>query len=130
MTDSQAKTVGTRLVALCNSGAAEQAVTELYADSIVSVEPGMEDANEAQQIVEGMPALLEKHAWWEENVEVHSATAIGPFLSGREHEFMVQFDLDATQVGGERSQMREVGLYTVADGKVVREEFFYLDADE
>jgi ketosteroid isomerase-like protein len=28
-------------------------------------------------------------------------------------------------MAGQRMQMEEVGLYTVEDGKIVREEFFY-----
>ena len=43
-----------------------------------------------------------------------------------EDRFALIFDMDVTnRETGQRMQMREVGLYTVADGKIVREEFFY-----
>jgi hypothetical protein len=35
--------------------------------------------------------------------------------------------MDVTpKASGERVQMREVGLYTIAGGKIVQEEFLYL----
>ena len=74
-----AKEVGEKLVALCNSGTPERAVTELYADNIVSIEPQM-DEEDVGGIVEGMPALLQKHSQWEANMEVHESVAEGPYL--------------------------------------------------
>ena len=36
------------------------------------------------------------------------------------------FDMDVTnKESGQRMQMREVGVYTVKNGKILREEFFY-----
>ena len=41
--------------------------------------------------------------------------------------FVVQFDIDATDTESKkRMQMTEVGIYTVKDGKVAREEFLPL----
>ena len=38
----------------------------------------------------------------------------------------VIFDMDVTaKQTGQRMQMREIGLYTVRDGKIVEERFFY-----
>jgi len=38
----------------------------------------------------------------------------------------VIIEVDATmKASGERSRMREVALYTVSEGRIVREEFFY-----
>jgi ketosteroid isomerase-like protein len=40
--------------------------------------------------------------------------------------FAVRFTYDVTNKGsGQRFTMDEVGLFTVKDGKIVREEFFY-----
>lgn len=65
--------------------------------------------------------------WWFGNHDVHSMKATGPFCGHRADQFVVQFDLDVTpKATGERMQMREVGLYTVEDGKVAQEEFLYL----
>jgi ketosteroid isomerase-like protein len=89
-----------------------------WADDIVSLEPG--DGENAR--AEGRAALLGKHAWWEANAEVHTVTTEGPYLFG--DQFALRFTMDVT-IGGERSQMAEVGLYTVTDGKITEERFFY-----
>jgi hypothetical protein len=58
-------------------------------------------------------------------MEVHSAKIGGPFVA--RDTFVVQFDIDATDKNSkERMQMSEVGIYTVKDGKVAREEFLPL----
>ncbi|QUL39153.1 nuclear transport factor 2 family protein [Erythrobacter sp. JK5] len=90
-----------------------------WADDIVSLEP-MPDSPMAR--VEGREALLQKHAWWNENAEVHDTTTEGPFVFG--DQFAVNYSMDVT-MDGERSQMSEVGLYTVKDGKIAEERFFY-----
>ena len=57
---------------------------------------------------------------------IHSTTARGPFVGNRDDQFAVQFDMDITPKDGERTQLTEVALYTVADGKIAQEEFLYL----
>ena len=48
----------------------------------------------------------------------------GPFP--HDDRFVVIFDMDVTNKAmGQRFQMQEAALYTVANGKIVREEFFY-----
>jgi SnoaL-like polyketide cyclase. len=74
--------------------------------------------------LQGREAVLEKHVWWEKTFEVHGGTVEGPWVHG--DQFVVGFTLDATnRETGERSQMSEMALYTVRDGKVVDERFFY-----
>lgn len=49
----------------------------------------------------------------------------GPWPHG-DDRFAVRFTYDITnKPSGMRMQMDEIGVFTVADGKVVREEFFY-----
>ena len=58
-------------------------------------------------------------------MEVHSSTVEGPFLHGEDH-FGVIFDFDATdKESKERVTMKELAIYTVKGGKIIREEFFY-----
>ena len=119
--------IGTRLVKLCNEGKGLDAVDELYGEKIVSIEG--QGSDEIPARLEGIQAVRGKSVWWYDNHEVHASTAIGPFVGHRDDQFIVQFDLDITpKATGERTQMREVGLYTVSDGKVVQEEFLYLMA--
>jgi len=130
MTDSQAPVspsmaCGMRLVDLCKAGDFNGAMEACYGEDIVSVEPLPEGTPGA--IVEGLAGVREKAAAWYESNEVHSCAVEGPFPHG--DRFAVTFDLDVTSkagpMAGQRIRMKEVGLYTVRDGKVVREEFFY-----
>jgi hypothetical protein len=46
----------------------------------------------------------------------------GPFVA--HDRFVVQYDVDVTdKASKKRMQMSEVGVYTVKNGKIVREEF-------
>ncbi len=92
-----------------------------WADDIVSLEPGEGETARA----EGREALLAKHAWWTANAEVHAVTTEGPYIFG--DQFALRFTMDVT-IHGERSQMAEIGLYTVKDGKIAEERFFYAAA--
>ncbi|MEL6290100.1 MAG: nuclear transport factor 2 family protein [Pseudomonadota bacterium] len=103
-------------------------VTEHYADDVVSVE-ALDMAPDAEagggREAHGKDAIFAKHAWWDSAFETHDTSTEGPFLHG-DDQFTLVFSLDATnKATGERNKMREVGLYTVRDGKIAREEFFY-----
>ena len=93
-----------------------------WSDGIVSLEP--QEGPMAR--VEGREALLQKHAWWDANTEVHSTTMQGPYVFG--DQFAVRFTIDVT-MDGNRSKTSEIGLYTVKDGKIVEERFFYGHGD-
>jgi hypothetical protein len=124
---SEALRIGTQLVKLCQAGKADDAMETLYDEKIVSIEGQGSDEMPAR--LEGIEAVRGKAKWWNDNHDVHAMEATGPFVGHREDQFVVRFDLDATfKPSGERSQMSEVGLYTVQDGKVVQEEFLYLMA--
>jgi hypothetical protein len=116
--------IGSELVRLCNEGKDHEAVDRFYDEKIVSIEGQGSDEMPAR--IEGLEAVRGKSAWWYDNHEVHSTAAEGPFVGHRDDRFAVVFDVDTTfKPSGERSQMREVALYTVADGKIVQEEFLY-----
>jgi ketosteroid isomerase-like protein len=56
--------------------------------------------------------------------EVHAAAVEGPWPNG--DRFIVRFTYDVTnKPSGRRMQMDETALFTVQNGKIVREEFFY-----
>ncbi len=119
---SNAQTVGTKLVELIKAGKSLEAIQELYDDKIVSVE-AMEGPNGREAA--GKQAVLGKNTWWMENHEVHRADVTGPFPHG-EDRFALFLDYEVTaKADNKRQAMREVGVYTVDGGKVVREEFFY-----
>jgi hypothetical protein len=115
--------VAQKLVEYCRKGEWMQAVNDLYAKDIVSVEPREMENMPAE--MRGLDQVRGKTEWFEKNFEVHSAKVGGPFVAGE--TFVVQFDLDATEkASGKRMPMSEVGIYKVKDGKVAREEFLPL----
>ena len=112
--------VAEAFAALCREGRHEEAGRRFWAEGIVSVEAM--DGPMAR--CEGLAAVRAKTEWWVANHEVHGGSTEGPFVNG--DQFALVFQLDVTaKATGQRMQMREVGIYTVSDGKVVEERFFY-----
>ncbi len=122
---SDALAIGKQLVELCNQGKNLEAIEALYADDVISIE--VMGSPEMPARMEGIEAIKGKNKWWSENHEVHGGTCLGPFPHG--DRFVVFFDYDVTPkcgpMEGQRMQMQEAGLYTVAGGKITQEEFFY-----
>jgi hypothetical protein len=115
--------VATKLVEYCRNGEWMQAVNDLYAKDIVSVEPREMENMPAE--MRGIDQVRGKTKWFENSFEVHSAKVGGPFVA--RDAFVVQFDIDVTdKASKKRMQMSEVGIYKVKDGKVAREEFLPL----
>jgi hypothetical protein len=115
--------VAKKLVEFCREGEWMKAVDELYAKDIVSVEAHAMENMPAE--MRGIDQVRGKTEWWEKNMEVHSAKVSGPFVA--RDTFVVQFDVDVTEKASKkRTQMSEVGIYKVKDGKVAREEFLPL----
>ena len=110
------------LVELCSQGKFEEAGDKLYSPDIVSVEPGAPPGQSRES--KGIAAVRAKGEWWVKNHEVHSSTVEGPLVAGS--YFAVTFKLDVTfKPEGRRFTMDEIGVYKVANGKIVHEEFFY-----
>jgi ketosteroid isomerase-like protein len=115
--------VATKLVEHCRNSEWRKALDELYSKDIVSVEAHEMENMPAE--MRGIDQVRGKTDWWEKNMEVHSAKVGDPFVAG--DKFVVQFDVDVTdKASNKRMQMSEVGIYTVKDGKVAREEFLPL----
>ena len=113
----------TRLAECCNNHQELEALNTLYDADCVSVEAAA--MGDGSRETKGLAGIRGKHDWWYGAHDVHKATAEGPFLFG-DDRFALIFDMDVTnKESGQRMQMREVGVYTVKNGKIVREEFFY-----
>lgn len=114
--------VANKLVKLCSEGKFMEAVATLYSNDIVSVEAAAPPGQSRE--AKGLEAVKAKGDWWVANHEVHSAKVEGPLVAGS--HFGVTFKLDVTfKPESKRFVMEEIGVYKVADGKVVYEEFFY-----
>ncbi|NJM49733.1 MAG: nuclear transport factor 2 family protein [Sphingomonadales bacterium] len=107
-------------VQMCQQGQFDEAGVKYWADNVVSLEPMEGEMARA----EGLDALKAKGEWWFSSHDVHSFSASEPMVNG--DQFMVQFDMDITKKeSGERMQMQEQALYTVENGKIIEERFFY-----
>ena len=107
------------LVGLCREGKFEEAGDKYWADDVVSIEP-MGD----NPVSSGKAAAKGKGEWWTANHDIHSVEVEGPYVNG--DQFTVRFKMDVTmKANGQRHTMDEHALYTVEDGKIVEERFFY-----
>ncbi len=107
--------VARKVVELVRNQAWYEALDQLYDKDIVSVEATPPEAR-------GVDELRKKIDWWVNAMEVHSFDASEPFVA--HDRFVVQYDADVTDKNSkQRRKLSEVGVYTVKDGKIVREEF-------
>lgn len=114
--------IAKKYVDLCKKNDHATIVTTLFAPDVVSVEAAAPPGGAAE--ARGVEAIKQKGKWWADNHEVHEANIDGPWPHG--DRFIVRFAYDVTnKPSGRRFKMIEAGLFTVANGKIVREEFFY-----
>ncbi|GAB4463729.1 MAG: nuclear transport factor 2 family protein [Armatimonadaceae bacterium] len=111
--------VGQELVSLCRQGKHEEAIERFYANDILSVEAAGENPE-----VRGLDGIRAKIEWWDANNEIKRAEVRGPFPHGE--QFAVLYDYDILEkTSGQEMRLEEVAVYTVKDGKIVEERFFY-----
>ena len=112
--------VAEKVVELVRQQAWYKALDTLYDKDIVSVEASASEGESAEK--RGIDQVRGKIDWWLNAMEVHSFTAKRPFVA--HDRFVVQYDADVTEKNSKkRFQLSEVGVYTVKNGKIVREEF-------
>jgi hypothetical protein len=112
--------VAKKVMELVRKQAWYEALDTLYDKDIVSVEAQASGGGSPETL--GIEGVRGKIDWWVNAMEVHSFKASGPFVA--HDRFVVQYDADVTDKSSKkRFQLSEVGVYTVKDGKIVREEF-------
>src|SRR5262245_9180015 len=117
-----ASEIAKKYVALCKEGKNEECPNELFSKDAVSVEAGAPPGQD--RAANGLDAIRAKSKSWGENHTVHKAEVQGPYP--HDDRFAVRFVYDITnKPSGKRFTMDEVALFTVANGKIVKEEFFY-----
>ena len=118
--------VATKVVELTRQQAWYEALDTLYDKNIVSVEARTMD--EESRETKGIEAVRGKTDWWVNTMQIHKFDVTGPFVA--HDRFVVRYDIDVTdKSSNKRLQMSEVGVYTVNNGKIVREEFLPLMGD-
>jgi hypothetical protein len=119
--------VAQKVVELVRKQAWHEALDTLYDKNIVNIEARASEGESPEK--RGIDQVRGKTDWWLENMQVHSFKANGPFVA--HDRFVVQYDADVTDKNSnKRMQLSEVGVYTVKDGKIVREEFLPLTRGE
>ena len=111
-----------RFVEMCNAGKNFDVMRTMYAPDIVSVEG---DGSETK----GQAAVIKKSADWAANYTIGHEKVLGPYFNGASDDagkFAVHFTFEVTpKSGGSVRILEEVALYTVEDGLITREQFFY-----
>jgi hypothetical protein len=115
---------GKKFGALRQPGKNAKAHDTLYSPAIVSIEAGSPLGQSRRS--EGLAAIKGKSEWWATNHEVHKTECSGPWP--HDDRFILRFTYEITpKVGpmaGKRFARDEAALFTVKDGKIVKEEYF------
>jgi len=111
--------VARRVAELLRAGKAQEVEKDWLAPGIESVEGvGVSLA------WNGKKAVLDKYRSWEADHEIHDMKLEGPWVGAT--GFALKYRIDVTQKStGQRSQMEEIAVYTVRNGKITREEFHF-----
>ena len=119
------KEIADQLVALCRAGKNLEAVDTLLSEDVVSIEARGDETMPAQ--MSGRDMIRGKNQWWIDNHKIHSAEVKGPYPNGDRFTVIYKFVVTPVMgpMAGKKVHMEEVALYTVGDGKITREEFFY-----
>jgi len=114
--------IAKRYVALVKEHKNDQCVKELFSPDAVSVEAGAPPGQD--RTAKGVEAIQAKSKWWNDNHTVHSAEVDGPYP--HDDRFAVRFSYEVTfKPENRRFKMNEIALFTVKNGKIAKEEFFY-----
>ncbi len=109
------------LVELCQKGDFEKALTDLFSEDAVSIEPYASPAFEKE--TKGLKAIKEKGEKWNSMVqEVHEITVSHPLVAS--NSFACTMRMNVTMKEGGHMDMTELCVYGVKDGKVISEQFF------
>jgi hypothetical protein len=112
------ESVANRLVELCNQGKNFDVMRSMYSSDIVSVEASGEETA-------GKTPVIQKSERWQAINAIHSEKLRGPFFNGAD-QFAVHYTFEVTpKATGQQITLEEVGVYTVREDQIIREQFFY-----
>jgi hypothetical protein len=120
------ETIAGKFVELCKQGKHFEVMRTMYAPEMVSVE------GDGKEYV-GKEVVIHKSEVFQGNNDILSQDLRGPFFCGDANassgKFGVYTSIEfAPKAGGARVAHEEVGLYTVKNDTITREEFYYNDA--
>jgi hypothetical protein len=118
------KQIANQLVELCRQGKFEEAIKNLYSKDAESIEPAKAAAQGWETHIKGLDKFFEKGEKWRSMTETfHGVTVTDPIVIG--NQIALGMTMDVTMKGRPRNNFEEIAVYEVADGKIVKEQFFY-----
>ncbi|CUJ90982.1 SnoaL-like domain protein [Ruegeria denitrificans] len=100
-------------------------VDEMYAENAQSVEAVVPPVRQFR-ITKGQEAIKGKREDWLAAYEIRELDVDGPYVHPP-NRFGVRYRAEVTRKAtGEHMTLREIAIYSVAEGKIVQEEFFML----
>jgi len=117
------ETVARKLIQLCNDGKHFEVMRTMYAPEMVSVE------GDGRETV-GKEAVIRKSEIFQGDNAIMSQDLRGAFFCGDPSASSGRFAVYSSitfvpKAGGARQTHEEIGLYTVKNDAITREEFFY-----
>jgi hypothetical protein len=117
------RTIAQKYMELCEQGKHFEFMRAFYGPQMVSVE------GDGREFVDKDQVIRKSEVFQDANT-IHSQDLRGPFFCGDADAGSGKFGVYAAiefspKAGGKRVRHEEVGLYTVKDETVTREEFFY-----
>lgn len=115
------KEIAGRLHSLCSEGKFETAQKELFSQNAISIEPQATPGFEKE--TKGLQAIIKKgHAFEQMTEAVHGIKLSDPIVAG--NAIAMKLDMDVAMKGQGRTNMTEICVYQVKEGKIALEEFF------
>lgn len=106
-------------IAALNRALDFEGAAKYWSPDVVSIEP----QEGPHSLCRGLEEMQAKNDWFASVATIHAMEVDGPYIHG--NQFALRFVMDMTHAEFGRITMPEVGLYTLKDGKVVEERFFY-----
>ena len=115
-------------IALWNAGNHPEAYRRFYAEDAVKVEPT--SLGDYGNEIHGRDALIAHEDMIQGDIAIVNEVMIseGPFIGASGFSVIIKSDFTLND-SGIRFIFREVGIFTVVDGKITREEYLYDEAE-
>jgi hypothetical protein len=104
-------------------GRFEEAGEEYWASDVTSVEM-MDLPGGISAVVRGIEAVREKARLWFGASRIEELKMEGPYVNGDQFTLLMDMVI-VNRASGERRPFKEICLFTVRDGKIAEERYFY-----
>ena len=109
--------------ALLAKGEALAAAEKYWASDIIAFEPAKSEAGDPA-IAMGKPAAIARLTRWLETNAMSELLIDGPFVTGDQFALFIDMEI-VRRATGMREPFSEIATYTVRDGQIIEERFFY-----